>query len=343
MRRQRNSEEASVIRLLDLLIGTHDLKINELGDRATILQTLTGAISRVPQNKILVYGTRVESMFSYVVGALEHCAAIKQEDAGELYSVETNVAIPDFRVLTLEGEEFLVEVKNCHRVGTKYRYRMTREYLAKLRNYADLFGRELKIAIYWSRYNLWSLVSEDAFEVDDGHYSLSMEQCMKRNEMKIIGDSMVATVPPIILRVIPDPDKPRKVGSGGRTEFVIGDLQLRCDGRKIEDPFERKLAWFLFLYGDWDIDEPEVKIEDGNLAWIQFMANKDRAKGQRFAMLGFLSQMTSLQFNELTAEEGEVVRLSPGLDPDKLGIVIPADFRGDDLRLWRFTMSPNYE
>ena len=57
---------------------------------------------------------------------------------------------------------------------------------------------------------------------------------------------------------------------------------------------------------------------------------------------GFLSQMTSLQFNELTAEEGEIVRLSPSLDPDKLGIVIPADFRREDLRLWRFTMSPNY-
>ena len=50
-------------------------------------------------------------------------------------------------------------------------------------------------------------------------------------------------------------------------------------------------------------------------------------------MLGFLSQMISLQFNELTAEEGEFARLSPTLDPDKLGIAMPPDYKGDNLRL----------
>lgn len=126
-------------------------------------------------------------------------------------------------------------------------------------------------------------------------------------------------------------------------EFHIGDAEFLCGGRVVEDPFEQKLAWFLFLYGDWNAGEPEAKIDDGNLQWIQFVASKDRVEGQHFAMLGFLSQMTSLQFNELTTEEGKFVRLSPSFDPDELGIVIPADFRGEDLRLWRFTMSPNYE
>lgn len=343
MRRQRNSKEASLIRLLDQLLRSHDLKINESSDQSAILQTLTNSVSSIPQNDILLHGTRVEAMFSYVAGALGHCEAIKQEDAGELYTVKNNVAVPDFRVVTLEGEEFLVEVKNCHSTGTEYRYRMTKEYLEKLRNYADLFSCTLKIAIYWSRSSLWSLVSSDAFETDGRYYSLSMEQCMKRNEMKIIGDSMVGTVPPIVLKVVPDPSKPRELESDGTIGFVIGDVQVSCDGHEIKDPFERKLALFLFSYGDWHVNVVESKIDSEKPIWIQFVANKDPVEGQHFTTLGFLSRMVSLQFNELTAEAGEIVRLSPNLDPSKLGIIIPADFKGENLRLWRFTMSPNHE
>ncbi len=97
------------------------------------------------------------------------------------------------------------------------------------------------------------------------------------------------------------------------------------------------------MYGDWDSEDPEVEIEDGALARIYFEATKNRVEGQSFTVLGFLSHMISLQFNELTAEEGEIVRLSPSTDPSELGILIPTDFEGEDVRLWRFAMSPNYE
>lgn len=343
MRRHRSSEEASVIRLIGLLARQRNLQINKSDDRATLLHTLMDAVSRAPQNEILLHGTRVEAMFSYVAGALGHCEAIKQEDAGELYCARSDVAVPDFRVLTLGGEEFFVEVKNCHKSGTEHRYRITREYLAKLRNYADMFGRKLKIAIYWSRHGLWSLISSDAFESNGRYCSLSMGQCMKRNEMNILGDSMVGTVPPIALRIIPDSDQPRKVGSDGRTAFTIGEVKLTCGDREVKDQFERKLAWFLFLYGDWDPGDPKVEIINDDLACIHFEATKDRVEGQQFTVLGFLSHMISLQFNELTAEEGEIVRLSPSTDPDELGILIPVDFKGSDVRLWRFALSPNYE
>ncbi len=154
---------------------------------------------------------------------------------------------------------------------------------------------------------------------------------------------MVGTVPPIIFEILPDTNKPRRIGRDGHTEFTIRSAQLTCGGRKAEDPFEQKLAWFLLSYGDWDISKPEVEVENGELGRIQFVADKATANGQEFAPLGFLSQMVSLQFNELTAEEGTVVHLAPSLDPNKLGIVIPADFRGNALRLWRFILSPNYQ
>ena len=343
MRRHRSSEEASVIRLVGMLGRERNLEINKSDDKAILLRTLVDAVSHVPQNEILVHGTRVEAMFSYVASALGHCETIKQEDAGELYCAKSDIAVPDFRVLTSGGEEFFVEVKNCHKVGTKYRYRMTHEYLTKLRNYADMFDRKLKIAIYWSRHSLWTLVPLGALVSDGRHCSISMEQCMKRNEMKVLGDSMVGTVPPITLTVITDPSQPRRVGSDGRTAFTISNIRLTCGGREVRDPFECKLAWFLFLYGDWNSGDPEIDVKDGELAQIYFEATKDRVEGQQFTVLGFLSRLISLQFNELTAEEGEIVRLSPSTDPGELGILIPADFKGKDVRLWRFTMSPNYE
>ena len=343
MKRHRSSEEASVIRLIGLLARKRNLKINRPDDRATLLDTLVNAVSHAPQNEILMHGTRVEAMFSYVASALGHCAAIKQEDAGEHYFPRSDIAVPDFRVLTLGGEEFFVEVKNRHKAHTADRYSMKREYLTKLCNYADLFDRKLRFAIYWSRPGLWSMVSPKALEAHGQSYSISMEQSMKRNEMKVLGDSMVGVVPPLTLTVIADPSRPRKVGSDSKAVFTIGDIKLTCGGREVRDQFERRLAWFLFLYGDWDSEGPEVEIENGNLTQIYFEATKDRVEGQQFAFIGFLSHMISLQFNELTAEEGEIVRLSPGTDPSELGILIPANYEGKDVPLWRFTLSPNYK
>lgn len=330
-RRQRSSEKFDAIRLLDTLARARGIRLNQTSDQSTVLDALREVASQAPQNEILLHGARTQSMFAYVAGALGHCDIIKEEDAGELYSARTSIAVPDFRILTSEGDEFFVEVKNCHETGVHHRYRLTKDYLDKLREYANVFKRDLRIAIYWSRYKLWSLVSADAFEFDGVHYSLSMNQCMKRSEMRILGDGMVATVPPIIFRVMSDPNEPRHVDPDGKAPFTIGAVQFICGGRWVQDPLEQKLAWFLLSYGCWDTDESEAKVEDGQLIWMQTVAGKETVEGQEFATLGFLSQMISSQFNELTTQEGRVSRLIPSSDPHALGIVIPADFKGKAL------------
>ena len=281
-------------------------------------------------------------MFGYVAGALGHCAVVKEEDVGELYSTTYKAIAPDYRLLTLEGEEFLVEVKNCHQASVEHRFRLTRDYFDALRAYASLFKCGLKVAIYWSRLRIWSLISADAFEFDGKNHSLSMAQCMKRNEMSVIGDSMVGTVPPIVFKLLSHPSRTRRVDPDGRAEFTIGSVQFFCGGRRVTDRFEQKLAWFLLRYGDWDSIEEEAELADHELLWLQAVANKECADGQEFAMIGFLSQMISQQYNELTAEEGTIVRLAPSLDPDELGIVIPADYKGKVVQLWRLAQSPNY-
>lgn len=239
-----------MIRLVGMFARERNLGISKPEDRSTLVRTLVDAVSNASQKEILVHGTRIEAMFSHVAGALGYCEVIKQEDAGDLYCARSDIAVPDFRVLTLEGDEFLVEVKNRHKAHINDRYRMKREYLAKLCNYAEVFDRKLKFAIYWSRPGLWSMVSPKALESDGQYYSISMAQSMKRNEMKVLGDSMVGVVPPATLTVIANPSQPRKVGMDGRAAFTIGDVKLTCGGREVRDPIERKLAWFLFLHGD---------------------------------------------------------------------------------------------
>lgn len=201
---------------------------------------------------------------------------------------------------------------------------------------------DLKIALYWSRIKSWSLVSANSFDFDGISYSLSMEQCMKRNEMHTIGDSMVGTVPPLTIRFLTDPERPRSVKADGSTECTIGSVELWCGSRQIENPIEKKLAWFFVQFGDWSDNDTEVHIKDGQLIWFEISVSSKPTQGQHFSLIGFLSQMVSRQYDELTTSAGEVEQLTPSAEPEALGIVIPPDYSGRDLKLWRFIMSPNY-
>jgi len=342
-RMERDPERFDTLRILDAFARSRGLSLTDPTDQAAVLKALTQAASQGPQNEILVHGLRVESMFAYVAGALGYSLAVKEEDAGSLYSPDPELAAPDFRVITRSGSEFLVEVKNCHQVGLDFRYRLTSRYYRRLTAYAALFSRQLKFAIYWSRPRLWTLLPAEAFEASGEYHSLSMEQCIKRNEMSLLGDAMVGTVPPVEFRLFTDPEKPRSVDAGGHAQFTIGGAELWCGSRRVIDPFEKKLAWFLLQFGGWEGGPPEAEIVDGQLLSTRFIATKQTASGQEFAIIGQLSQMISRQFNELTAPEGQIVRLAPSQDPEKLGIVIPADYKGDVVRLWRFVLQPNYD
>jgi len=62
---------------------------------------------------------------------------------------------------------------------------------------------------------------------------------------------------------------------------------------------------------------------------------------QNFEIIGYLSEMISRQFNDVTAPRGSVKLLSPTEEPDTFGVVIPSGYRGQVLGLWRFQMTPN--
>jgi hypothetical protein len=191
---------------------------------------------RIEINPIILHGRRVEEMFGYVAASLGGCAAIKREDVGELYVEDINIHIPDYRIITGGRYEFFAEVKNFHKETAPSVFKES--YINSLKRYATLFKRDLKVALYWSRWNLWMLLSIDKVPFDGRRYSMSMEEGMKMNEMAILGDRMIGTTPTLVFKLHTDPSKPRRVGSDGRVKFTIGSVDLYCGGKRIEDRLE---------------------------------------------------------------------------------------------------------
>jgi hypothetical protein len=100
-------------------------------------------------------------------------------------------------------------VKHFHQGGTPARpFPVTRSYLAELRAYGELVGCPVKLAVYWEKWNLWTLVPLSACE-RGGRTSLSMDRAFQANEMGILGDLHTSTRFPLRCRLIADPARER--------------------------------------------------------------------------------------------------------------------------------------
>lgn len=339
----RDPQKFDLMRIIDDYARSHGVDIRDQVNQEGLLNELATQIETNRRNDILIHGLRIQSMFAYVAAALGVCRAIKEEDAGELYSAEPDIRAPDFRIITLEPRKLLVEVKNCHTLHQQRDYRFTRAYLDSLKRYASVFGTELFIAIYWSQIKLWTLLSASDFELRNEEYALTLPEAMKRNSMNILGDCKIGTIPSLTLKFLSDQTKPRAVDASGRADFTIGQVELYCGDQVIGDPLEKKIAWFLMNYGDWPGHQLPAEVVDGEVTSIGFRVQPETRSnpGERFELIGFLSQMVSRQFNNITAPDGPVKLLSPKREPDTFGVVIPPDYRGKTLPLWRFILRPS--
>jgi hypothetical protein len=339
----RDDTKFDLMRLLDQYARTRGSSIHDQVNQAQFLADLRRDFDANRENPILIHGLRIQAMFAYVAAALGHCTVIKEEDAGEIYAADTSMRPPDFRIVSTEPREFLVEVKNYRPPDPMEPYSMTAAYLDSLRNYALTLKRDLYIAIYWSKATLWSLVSAERFNRDRNHYVLSLPDAMKRNEFALLGDCMLGTLPSLALKLFSNPLKPRRLGPDGKAEFTIARVELYCGDQILTYQKEREIAWFLLNHGDWPQEATPPEIVNGELISLGFRAvPEDRSNpDEDFEIVGFLSQMISRQYNEITAPSGRVDLLSPQQDPETLGVLIPPDFRGEKLRLWRFSLAPN--
>jgi hypothetical protein len=283
-------------------------------------------------------------MFEYVATSLGKCAIVKTEDAGGLHSTDPNIKIPDLRILLVDGQEFFVETKNFYQSAPFEAYKIKKDYIDKLKRYATLFKKDVKLAIYWSRWNQWTLISFDNIKCKGNKCSLPFYNAMKQNEMALLGDCILATLPPLKFRVITDPAHPRSVKENGETAFRIGGIELYCDDKKIIQPREQSIALFLMLYGEWASSGGEAHIENNELIYFDLVSQPIETNDEQpFETIGNMSGMVSRRFNAMTVNNGEIERLSPQTDISNLGIQIPSDYQGEVLHLWRFILQESAE
>lgn len=338
----RNPEKFEVMDLFSVLGRKEGFALSDDTSAQRFVQKVEAVFNQYKGDSKMIYGRRVESMFGYIAASLGKCTAIKHEDDGELYVSDINVQIPDYRIVLEDGYEFLVEVKNFHRSEPFAKFTLTASTVRKLRNYAVLFKKDLKIAIYWSGWSKWTLICPDKVLTSKGGISVDLPRALEIDEMAMLGDLMVATTPPLTFRIVTDSNKPRFIDSNGRVQFTIGGIQFYCGNTLIEDEFEKSLAFSLMMFGKWPTTEPMAHIDDGELLWIDISsAPEETTAEQDFEIVGLLSQIISHRYDTLTTSEHGVERLSPAQEPGSLGVLIPPDYKGQYLPLWRFKIQPS--
>jgi hypothetical protein len=280
-------------------------------------------------------------MFAYLAAALGSCKIIIEEDCGEFFVTSPDFKRPDFRILTDEGKEFFIEVKNFNQTDPREPFILKSDYAESLQDYANAFKKPLLFAIFWTRWQMWTLVSLDCFSKGDRTYSMEFLSAPKHDQMAILGDCLIGIPKPLALRFYTDPQKPRKLEANTHVRFTIGRCVFVCAGKEITDDFEKRLAMFFLLYGTWEDVEQPGHVENGEVIWFEIQGMKqDSNPGQNFMLVGRLSEMITRQFNSMTVEKGKVLRIDPQVQPDKLGVIIPKDFKGDVLGIWRFMLQP---
>jgi len=337
----RQPERFGVLNLFAALAPAHNLSLADGASYERFLSLIKQSIETISKNPIILHGVRIQAMFAFVAASLGRVILLKEEDAGEIYTAHTNIRPPDFRLHLEDGQSFLVEVKNQH--DLRKPLRLSTVYLDSLRHYAELLRLPLRIAVYWSKANIWTLVSEEHLPQRNSHVILPFELAAKINEMADLGDMRVATTSPLSFRFVSDPTKPRAVDTRGEASFTIGAVEFYCAGRRINRHDEQNLAFYLMLFGNWAESEPRVYVEENQLVHIEHtFTPREPVPDQEFQFVGPVSSIASRHFSTITAPDGQIKSMLAPQDPESLGVLIPQDYKGVDLPLWRFVQEPNY-
>ncbi|MGH7204937.1 MAG: hypothetical protein ACREI2_01875 [Nitrospiraceae bacterium] len=324
-------------------LSIHDPKITE-----SFIGRIRSSVNASRDNDAFLFGQRTQAMFEALVVSLGKIVMMKQEDAGEVFTAVEEVGLPDERLVFHDGTQMLVEVKNHYQKKDPFEPMVLEEkYVNGLNKYASLMGVEFRLATYWVNFNQWTLVSSSTLERKSGKAILSWKDAFMFNEMATLGDMMIGTKLPLAITVVTDRNKPRPVGGDGMVSFHIADMKISCAGNFISSQLERNIAWYLIMHGDWEEQEPEAKITDGQLDEITFEwlpntyhAEPDKYDEQGFAIIGSLSGMFSRYYRQMTLQDGRIGQIRVDVSPGSLGQLIPEDYKGQTLPLWRMVQQP---
>ncbi len=320
-----------------------NLRLNDSHARERFGDHVAKALDQALNDPALLHGQRTQNMFEALVVSLGQFKLLKVEDAGRVHPSDRYRA-PDFRVILDDDREWLIEVKNAYEAEpTKQRRRlMSAAYLQTLQNYAAAMNCPLKIAVYWARWGLWTLISPEKFAGQSGGVTVDMMQAVPQNEMAALGDMTVGTRPPLRLRLLTDPTKPRRVDENGQVAFTIGEAKLYCGEDEITLPIEKNIAWILIQFGDWEEDGPDAVLDGNVLEALEFKwTPRERPnEGQDFESIGTLSTMFSRHYATATLAAGDVIQTEADLVPGWFAPLTSKTYRGRALPLWKFILQP---
>lgn len=291
-----------------------------------------------------IHGRRAEEMFGYVVAVLGAATALKREDAGPVIVVEgTSVVVPDYRIVLPGEREILVEVKNCHHEDPRRPVRLEEGYLRRVSTYGEIFQRPVFIAVYWSRWQLWTLhpVTE-LLEAVSRDVSLCMLNAVPASHMRIVGDVSLATVYPLVLRLVVDSDRISGTDAESTHRMVIRDVQLFAGGKEIEDKTEKDIAFYFMMNGRWHEEGPTAIMDGSEGKAIEFVSSpEDPDLNPDFAIISSASTLASVHFNALTTQDGEVCRLHIRRIGQHPFPRADSQYASSALPIWRFIMQPS--
>lgn len=340
----RNPEKFDSFELYTKLCAQNALDINDTSSVEQVLERIKAALTENHKNLNLVFGKRVESMFAVVAASLGKCCLIKQEDGGEACCNE-NITIPDYRiVLDNDKSSFLVEVKNYHREPFHHKFSFTRKYFESVLKYASLVNCPVKFAIYYSKMNMWVLLSPDSFELNKERYIIDLPEALKKNEMLVLGDEWLSTTPPIDIYVVADPSKPAHYNEkNGETNFTIKNVLCYCAGNLVTSKEEKKLANFFAMHSFWSETEVlPVVVEEDRLIGIKYRFEPEGEYSTNgFDPLGYVSSMISSMYKAATEDNGKVIGVETSREAKSFSIFIPEDYKSSVLPLWRFRVEAN--
>lgn len=284
----------------------------------------------------LIHGSRTERLFEATVLSLGRFRLLKTEDVGRVHASK-HYRAPDFRVVLDDGEQWLVEVKNVRSENaSKQETRMSAAYLASLQSYSDAVGAPLKLAIFWSLWSIWTVISPDRFRRANGGLRVTMEEAVFANEFGRLGEVVIMTRPPLRLVLGASSEMPRTLSNEGLANFVIGSAKLYSGDTELVDPRDRKLAEVLFLYGEWPAEGPFAIMDEAGIAGVEFISESVEPTDQDFDGIGWASRIFSRFYAAQTIDGDQVIQLDGEAAPEWFAPLGDWDFKNSKLPLWLF-------
>jgi hypothetical protein len=336
----RKPESLGTLDLYRQVVRTDDgVALDDPMKLAAFANAIPERLQSVLSTESTMYGWQTQMLFRYVVACLGHALLVKEEDAGDCYFTGQDVKVPDYRVATRD-ETYLIEVKSWYRHDPTAPFCLKTDELSAMRRYVQLAGGgQLKVAIYWAQWNLWTLVDPDVLVTEGTRASIDLPNAMRDNEMVALGDFHVLTEPPLTLALHGDL-APCEPPTGGEAVFTVRDVEMRAAGQVLETDFERDLANFFMLFGSWSVSDMG-EAGDGDTTTLTFEAIPEESHGdESLASLGALSRMLSSWYLVATMRGPKVHRLGVEPDPGPPALIIADDYEGTRLRIGRLRAHP---